>query len=572
MNEAEVWQVEVNGQIYQTNIDELVQWIYEGAVIREDKVRRGNLRWLEAGKVPKLVTFFNNKDQNIIPPNISANVSQPEVEPEATDSNPVSESTFSTSSLSLNQTQFDHFSQDYPAPPESEQTPFENSQGEETETELRIEENPSQIVNPNACHLHPESEPAFVCDVCASLFCSACPKSYGGTVRTCPLCGGLCREIAGLQAEEERITHYRSEMDRGFGFDDFGKALAYPLRFKTSLIAGGIMFALFTIGQSATGFGGIFMLFGAIFCFMMANMLTFGVLANTVENFSQGRTDRNFMPSFDDFELWNDVIHPFFLCIGVYLVCFGLFLALVIGSFWYVARTFSAAVQEQNTANAEFIQNQRETIAGRRAAPPADSKKPDPMFDEEGNPDEEFFGDRDTFTDDEEQNVQRLQKMIQDHRKGQLESVVGKEPDMNSSPFGKMVTGMIKMAPLFLLGAIITLLWGFFYLPAACLVAGYSRSFLATINPSYGFDTIKRLGGDYFKILLMSFLILIFWGVSTMVLNIVLFPFYLPFIGNLPAIALGSFSTFYLSIVFSVILGFALYRNSEKFNFSAAWK
>ena len=55
------------------------------------------------------------------------------------------------------------------------------------------------------------------------------------------------------------------------------------------------------------------MLAGAIVCFMCANMLSFGVLANVVENFSQGKIGGNFMPSFDDFSIWDDVVHPFFV-------------------------------------------------------------------------------------------------------------------------------------------------------------------------------------------------------------------------------------------------------------------
>ena len=61
MNATEIWQVEVNGQIYEANLEELAQWIDEGALLPADKIRRGNLRWLEAGKVPLLHNFFNAK-------------------------------------------------------------------------------------------------------------------------------------------------------------------------------------------------------------------------------------------------------------------------------------------------------------------------------------------------------------------------------------------------------------------------------------------------------------------------------------------------------------------------------
>jgi hypothetical protein len=61
MNQQEIWQVEVQGQIYEANFEELTVWIAEGALLREDKVRRGNLRWLEAGKIPALYGFFRRR-------------------------------------------------------------------------------------------------------------------------------------------------------------------------------------------------------------------------------------------------------------------------------------------------------------------------------------------------------------------------------------------------------------------------------------------------------------------------------------------------------------------------------
>ena len=58
----ESWQVEANGQIFDTNFGEMTAWIDEGTLLRQDKVRKGNLRWIEAGKVPALLAVFNAKD------------------------------------------------------------------------------------------------------------------------------------------------------------------------------------------------------------------------------------------------------------------------------------------------------------------------------------------------------------------------------------------------------------------------------------------------------------------------------------------------------------------------------
>ena len=72
----EFWQAEVLGQIYETNLSELGQWITEGAVMPTDKVKRGNLRWIEAGKIPLLLPFFNAKESGIEPPPIQTNYTQ----------------------------------------------------------------------------------------------------------------------------------------------------------------------------------------------------------------------------------------------------------------------------------------------------------------------------------------------------------------------------------------------------------------------------------------------------------------------------------------------------------------
>src|SRR5687767_14534026 len=62
-NSNEVWQVEVGGQIYEAPFGELGDWIGEGSLQPGDKVRKGNLRWVEARLVPGLIPFFNAKQQ-----------------------------------------------------------------------------------------------------------------------------------------------------------------------------------------------------------------------------------------------------------------------------------------------------------------------------------------------------------------------------------------------------------------------------------------------------------------------------------------------------------------------------
>lgn len=56
---SEVWQVEIDSRIRDTDLEGLRALILEGGLLKHHKVRRGELRWLEAGKVPALADFFS---------------------------------------------------------------------------------------------------------------------------------------------------------------------------------------------------------------------------------------------------------------------------------------------------------------------------------------------------------------------------------------------------------------------------------------------------------------------------------------------------------------------------------
>src|SRR5215218_3423079 len=64
----EVWQIDTGGQIYEARFEEMAQWIFEGSLLPQDMVRRGNLRWIEARRVPALMQFFNARDRGEPPP------------------------------------------------------------------------------------------------------------------------------------------------------------------------------------------------------------------------------------------------------------------------------------------------------------------------------------------------------------------------------------------------------------------------------------------------------------------------------------------------------------------------
>jgi hypothetical protein len=319
-------------------------------------------------------------------------------------------------------------------------------------------------------------------------------------------------------------------------------------------------------------------------CFMAANMLSFGVLANVVENFSQGKVGGNFMPSFEDFNIWDDVVHPFFLCIGVYVSSFGpLAITFIVSLFLVAGAMKGPANQVTNGLSPEVAgapgqiqqgQNIKELIAQQNAQqqqrieqmtdPPGRNAGASPATvsntTQVGSP----RSDPANVAAAEDERFNKLQDQINQARKSQLESTIGKSPETQAAEQKAMFAKILGYGAVFLVVAGLCLLWGLFYLPAACCVAGYTRSFTATLNPTVGLDTIRRLGGDYAKLLFMGLVILIISGMISFVLAVAFNAFALPGVGNLPAKFVSSIFGFYLSVVFSVTLGFAIYKASDR--------
>jgi hypothetical protein len=165
---------------------------------------------------------------------------------------------------------------------------------------------------------------------------------------------------------------------------------------------------------------------------------------------------------------------------------------------------------------------------------------------------------------DEEKDFAEMNKLIQNTRKAQLESAIGKAPETVAAEQQAMIKQILGYGLLFLVLAGITLLWGLFYFPAACAVAGYTRSFMATMNPAVGLDTIRRLGGSYAMILLMGFLLLAASIIVGGVMSAIFVPFDMPAVGNIPVKIISSMFGFYLSVVFSCIIGYALYKAVDR--------
>ncbi|HEY2865967.1 MAG TPA: B-box zinc finger protein [Pyrinomonadaceae bacterium] len=553
---TEIWQVEVNGQVYDAAFGELADWIAEGSLVPEDKVRRGNLRWIEARKVPTLVPFFNAKATGMpMPPVITTTVAEPEplnVETEVAAPEPtVTVGAPTVAAVVVTQPAND------PVSPSVNSIPV------------------SSVRDPNCCANHAERVAAFQCQTCGLSLCRDCVKTFGSSVLLCSACGGMAKPKTQVQAEQ-RTAEFRSQsITKGFGFADFGEALAYPFKFKTSLFFGALMYTFFSMGKLASAMGGMYMIAAALMAYMLANMLVFGILANTIESFAHGKIGGNFMPSFDDFELWDDVIHPFFLYIGTILSSFGPFILVFALGSWMVIHSMTAQAeaiksQVEHTPGTPDYTGIKDTLDQSEQVKSilGNSNRINQQHLDQQEQLEKGQAPTPPVVDDTEESVQRVNGMIAESKKKELEGLLGKSAETRAKEQQTFISGLLRVAaPLVVIG-FITFLWGLFYFPAASTVAGYTRSFVATLNPMVGLDTIKRLGFDYVKILCMGFLLLVAAIVVSFIAALIFSPFDLPGMGNIPAQAIGSLFQFYLWIVFACILGFAMFKASDRLRLS----
>lgn len=167
------WQIQVQGQVYEAELEELKQWIIEGSVSPSDNVRRGDLRWLPAEKVPALYKFFGSENAvSRISPVVSAGNFQPSIQRRGTEGFSVPQNNFNNSPVvSLNGN--------------SDNSPTAAADNDEI----------NERSDKRFCYWHKETPTEYACDICENYFCKNCPKSFGGSVKLCPLCGSLCRGI-----------------------------------------------------------------------------------------------------------------------------------------------------------------------------------------------------------------------------------------------------------------------------------------------------------------------------------------------------------------------------------------
>ncbi len=535
-NSSDLWQVEVNDQIFEANIEELCQWIVEGALLPSDKVRHGNLRWLEANKVPTLLKFFNAKELGLPFP-ILQNITDAA---SSTDNAQINHENFLTTQSTVQ---------------------VENAAEKSAVDPSKANDKPA-----NNCAIHSSEKPLYVCESCSTKFCKACPKSYGSNVKICPLCGAMCKSIEELETKKRKDFEHRRAVAEGFGFADFANALRYPFKFKASLVFGALMFVFFTFGQTASAIGGIVMLGASVFCAMLANALTFGILANTIDNLLRGNLNADFMPRFDDFSVWEDVIQPFFLSLGAYLVSFGLLFALVAGAFYYAAKSFTQIETEKQRIVSTVLPGADEDLNAAKQIANINRIAEELKKNEKSGKNGSLSDPNELarMQQKNEDDARKIEELVNQKKVEQLDKNAAQNAETET--FGQTAAMLLRLSMVFSIPIFLAFLWGVFYFPAACAVAGYTRSFTAVINPLVGLDTIRRLGAMYAKMLLMCLIIGVSTFGATLVLQKIFAPLDLPRVGNLPVKAVVALLAFYFSIVFSVTLGSALYKSADRLN------
>jgi hypothetical protein len=493
--QVEVWRVITPEGTFETDLETLKQWIGEGCVLPTDKVSKGNLNFIEAGRVPLLRAAFAGPITPIATTTVTTETQAPPMSRVGNDFPPPAQTQPPQSSVE----------EDFPPPAPT----FHSSR----------QHNSSQAFNEAVCQNHPDAAPHYVCRACEGQFCKACPKLIKN-IPICPACGDLCKVF-----QEERSRVARQEFQgSGFGFGDLSRALAYPLQHKIALVSGAAIYGFLMLA----GFRGA----------IVAYVLLFGCISHVISQVAWGRLDRSFLPDLSAFSLWDDLVVPLGLGIGITIVTWGPVIALVLALLFGVL----SGVGPSPSLVASPAESQSQAISEEDLSvlvdPEADPKK-----------------------------LEEANKKLNQTRPG---SVISQEAERSRQEQNDPTAGLKMLLPYLGAGIAFVLLfmaglaWGVFYYPMALTVAGYTQSFGSVINPLVGLDTIRRMRGTYFKAFGMVLLLQIVGLIASVIVAIVTSPFSLPWVGNLPAKFIDGSVTFYFNLVIACLLGLSLYKCADR--------
>ena len=489
--EVEKWRVSTIEGVFEADLDTLKQWIYEGCVLPTDKVCKGNLNWIEAGRAPMLRMAFNGE---VPAPSVAVPPANP---PDAT------------------------------LPPSPDQSSH-NQTGQSTQTDQPVAASVTRAraTSSHVCYQHPERPTKHVCRACATPFCGECPKFIGASrVAVCPLCGDLCS----LYEQQRTKALHHEFQGSGFGFADFARAVRYPLQHKVALLFGAGLYGFCLLA----GFRGR----------VIASVIMFGCISHVISQVAWGRLHRSFMPDFSAFSIVDDVVMPLVLGIGITIVTWGPAIVLVCVLIFGV-------ISGGPASPAEGLQTE-----GAQSSDQLDTEDLSILMDPDADP---------------KKQAEAAKKLDQLRPGYQISKDAEKSQKELSDPTAdlRMLMGYFQAPILMVLLLLLSLAWGIFYYPMALAVAGYTESFGSVINPMVGLDTIRRMGGTYFKAFGMVLLIQIVAFVVTLIVAVITAPLTLPFFGNLPATFIDGSVTFYFNLVVACILGLSLFKCADRLGIS----
>ena len=308
----------------------------------------------------------------------------------------------------------------------------------------------------------------------------------------------------------------------GFGMEDFARAIRYPLQHKSALLTGALIYAFLLMA----GFRGS----------LVAWMIMFGCISHVISQVAWGRLHRSFMPDLSAFSLWDDLVLPIFLGLGIMIVSWGPVFALVFALIFGVlgGRVGSSPLH-----------------AG--SAQVAESDRPDVSVLTDPNADPAKL-------EAESRKLQGLRADAQVAREAEASKDEANDP---AGPFRYLLPYLgasISIALLFLL----LIGWALFYYPMALTVAGYTQSLGSVLNPLVGLDTIRRMGINYFKGFGMVVVVQLVALIVGVIISVITSPFTLPFMGNLVGNFIGATFSFYFNLVIACILGLSLFKSADR--------
>ncbi len=520
-SQNEIWQIMIDGQVYEADTDTLKEWAAEGRVLPTDKVKKGSLNWNDANRIPMLRAIFSGQP---LPPSTTSPLQAPPaiISPTL----PPNQQYFPQQSGGATGNLYPNSGASQQYNPSGAMPVFNPATGA-----LPI----AASAGAGACSNHPDLAVRFVCRMCSAVFCKDCPKMVG-SVAICPACGDMCNKVEEVIQKANYAAKTFSDYGaaKDFGVNEFVHALKYPFRHRIPLIFGTIVYAFFTLGSQIGGRQ------ASLLATVFATVFLFGCMSLTIRQVSLGRINNSFLPDFSSFSIYDDILRPLGLSISVSVVTFAPIVVLVLA--------LAATGQFAFFATPDMMPPPPEPIdigsLVRGDDPDKDLETMKKLQQLEPTRD---IGVRELEKQDKEKQKQQEIKNLQEEATGQ---------------YWKQLIAAGSVA-LLIIG--IGLIWAFFYYPMAITIAGFTQDFKAVLNPMLGFDTMRTMGNVYIR----AFLMYAALGVSSLLINVILavvmLPILvLPYLGIAVYQTISGIFTFYTSLVLSCILGLALYKCAEK--------